>query len=287
MSRPKTAPGSISASAAAPATHAARTRGGRSASPTPGTRPGHHGQADVQEAPAPDGEPTPAGSTGQPTVQDPRQPEPGELAAAELGDSAATDAGQAAGAGRDLAVISEVAGCVLMIIQAAEAPTRTWQRGTWPPRRPTWTRHTSRLPGAVGSSRPPSAWARTGRPARTAARSGRAAPARLPGQGLHPASDRQGAGTVLRRGRQRPGQAGQPRDRRTCHRQALQLPARPARRPATSPETMGSRSQVRLDRQARSRQRRPGHERPGRLCLLYHRREKAPGMKTWAGNRIS
>jgi len=74
------------------------------------------------------------------------------------------------------------------------------------------------LPPAAGAPRRPG-------PAGSATWSG--APVHVPRRELHPAPDRQGTQLVVRRGRQRPGQARQPQCRRAGRRQAPQLPARP------------------------------------------------------------
>ena len=103
------------------------------------------------------------------------------------------------------------------------------------------------LPAALAALEAAREQAAQGRRVLKAAASGRRGPAtrpgglrdlveqhlrQFPGRGLHPAPDRQGAHPVFRRGRQRPGQTGQPRRRRTGLRQAPQLPARPRTRPA-------------------------------------------------------
>jgi hypothetical protein len=119
-------------------------------------------------------------------------------------------------------------------------------------------------------------------PARRAARPGRGAPAQVPRRGLHPAPGRQGTHPVGRRGRQRPGQAGQPRCRADGHRQAPHLPAR--RRPGGGPRRgrrprhqRGGHGQRRVTRGPRERRGRDSSGcRPGRAVCACTCRARSP-----------
>jgi hypothetical protein len=157
-----------------------------------------------------------AADTGQPTAPAGGTAEGGE---AEAGPAQEPN----------LAVTAEAAGNILAIAPGRRR-SREGSRGREPPGCPDRTRRRPG-PGHPGTAcaegrryRPP----RPSDPARRAPRPGRGTPAQVPQHGLDPAPGRQRTDPVLRRGRQRPGQARQPRYRRAGLRQAPQLPARPA-----------------------------------------------------------
>ena len=182
-------------------------------------------------APADDAPPADApGAGGSPETPGKPAPAPAFGGTAEGGEAEAGPAQEP-----DPAVTAEAAANVLAIAQAADEAGRALAAGDL-----------DAALAALDATRDQAAQGRRvikaaasgrhapGHPARRAAGPGRGAPAQVPRRHLHPAPDWQGAHPVGRRGRQRPGQAGQPRHRADGHRQAPQLPAR-LRGPGTRP----------------------------------------------------